>query len=215
MLNKEVNFHKTTLMKKHLLFISVILIFGLKPQDKTLTPKERDFAVNFMVQTRDTLLLDIKGLTPGQLNFKVDSTRWSIAQCVEHIALAEGAMTMAYQQVLKSPADASKRDSIKYSDQQVIHFLTDRSKKYQAPEMLKPVGTFGSFQASLDSFVARRNRNIEFVQTTQIDLRDHCTTFPGVGMVDDYQIILFMISHSKRHTLQLEEVKVNPNFPKN
>jgi hypothetical protein len=202
-------------MKKSLLFISVILMVGLKPGDKTLTQQERDFATQFMVQTRDTLLLDVKGLTPTQLNFKADSTRWSVAQCVEHIALAEAALTMAYQQTLQLPADASKRDSIKYTDQQIIHFLTDRSRKFQAPEMLKPVGTFGSFQASLDSFVARRNRNIAFIKTTQIDLRDHCSPFPGVGMVDDYQIILFMVSHSKRHTLQLEEVKANPNFPKN
>jgi hypothetical protein len=202
-------------MKKILLFITVILIFGLKPSDKTLTKQERDFAIQFMVSTRDTLLMDVKGLSPAQLNFKADTSRWSVAQCVEHIALAEAALTMAYQQALNSSADPSKRDSIKYSDQQIIHFLTDRSRKFQAPEMLKPVGTFGSFQASLDTFVARRNRNIAFIKTTQADLRDHCSTFPGVGMVDDYQVVLFMVSHSKRHTLQLEEVKANPNFPKN
>jgi DinB superfamily len=202
-------------MKKYLLFITVILIFGLKPRDKTLTQQERNFALQLMVSTRDTILMDVRGLSTAQLNFKADSSRWSVAQCVEHIALAEAALTMAYQQTLNSPADPSKRDSIKYSDQQIIHFLTDRSRKFQAPEMLKPVGSFGSFQASLDSFVARRNRNIEFIKTTQADLRDHCSTFPGVGMVDDYQVVLFMVSHSKRHTLQLEEVKANMNFPKN
>ena len=202
-------------MKKYLVFFTVIILFGLRPLDKTLTPEERSFAIQFMVTTRDTLLMDVKGLTPDQLNFKADSTRWSIAQCVEHIALAEAALTMAYQQGLQGPADPSKRDSIKYTDQQIIHFLTDRSRKFQAPEMLRPVGTFSSFQASLDSFVARRNRNIEFVKTTQADLRDHFVTFPGVGIVDDYQVILFMVSHSKRHTLQLEEVKASPGYPKN
>lgn len=201
-------------MKKSLLFCTVVILFGLKPRDKTLTPQERDFATQFMVTTRDTLLLDVKGLTTAQLNFKADSTRWSVAQCVEHIALAEAALTMAYQQGLKPPADPSKRDSVKYTDQQIIQFLTNRTRKFQAPEMLKPVGTFPSFQASLDSFVARRNRNIEFIKTTQADLRDHFVTFPGVGVVDDYQVILFMVSHSKRHTMQLEEVKANPGFPK-
>jgi len=202
-------------MKKYLLFFTVFILFGLRPLDKTLTSEERSFATQFMVTTRDTLLMDVKGLTTEQLNFKADSTRWSIAQCVEHIALAEAALTMAYQQGLQGPADPSKRDSIKYTDQQIIHFLTDRSRKFQAPEMLRPVGTFSSFQASLDSFVARRNRNIVFVKTTQADLRDHFDTFPGVGIVDDYQVILFMVSHSKRHTMQLEEVKTSPGYPKN
>jgi hypothetical protein len=201
-------------MKKTLIFLTIVTLFGLRPRNKALTPQERDFANQFMVTTRDTLLMDVKGLTTAQLNFKADSTRWSVAQCVEHIALAEAALTMAYQQGLQSPADPTKRDSIKYSDQQIIHFLTDRSRKFQAPEMLRPVGTFGSFQASLDSFVARRNRNIEFIKTTQEDLRNHFVTFPGLGIVDDYQVVLFMISHSKRHTLQLEEVKANPGFPK-
>src|SRR5580693_2631202 len=137
---KALNFRKTFRMKKSLLFITVILIFGLKPKDKTLTKQERDFAIQFMVSTRDTLLMDVSGLSAAQLNFKADSTRWSVAQCVEHIALAEGALTMAYQGALKSPADPSKRDSIKYTDQQIIYFLTDRSRKFQAPEMLRPVG---------------------------------------------------------------------------
>ena len=201
-------------MRKGMLFFSVVIIFGLKPRDKALTPSEREFAIQFMVTTRDTLLMDVKGLTPAQLNFKADSTRWSIAQCVEHIAKAEAALTMAYQQGLSTPADPSKKDSVKYSDQQIIHFLTDRSRKFQAPEMLRPVGTFGSFQTALDSFVARRNRNIEFVKTTQADLRDHYVQFPGIGYVDDYQVILFMVAHSKRHTMQLEEVKASPGFPK-
>lgn len=211
---KELNFHETFVMKKGLLFFSIVVLFGLKPYDKTLTPQERDFATQFMVTTRDTLLMDVKGLTPAQLNFKADTSRWSIAQSVEHIALAEAALTMAYQQGLKSPADPSKRDSLKYTDQQIIHFLTDRSRKFQAPEMLRPVGTFGSFQASLDSFVARRNRNIEFIKTTYADLRDHFVTFPGLGVLDDYQVVLFLVAHSKRHTMQLEEVKMSSGFPK-
>jgi hypothetical protein len=201
-------------MKKGILFFSTLILFSLRPTDKTLTAQEREFATQFMVTTRDTLLMDVKGLTPAQLNFKADSTRWSIAQCVEHIAKAEAALTMAYQQGLNSPADPSKRDSVKYTDQQIIHFLTDRSRKFQAPEMLRPVGSFGSFQAALDSFVARRNRNIEFIKTTDADLRDHFVTFPGFGVIDDYQMILFMVSHSKRHTMQLEEVKTSPNYPK-
>lgn len=201
-------------MKKSLLFFCVVLLFGLKPRDKTLTPQEREFVLQFMVTTRDTLLMDVKGMTPAQLNFKADSTRWSIAQCVEHIAKAEATFTMSYQQGLSTPADPSKKDSVKYSDQQIIYFLTDRSRKFQAPEMLRPVGTFGSFQATLDSFIARRNRNIEFVKTTQADLRDHFVQFPGLGFIDEYQLILFMVAHSKRHTMQLEEVKTSPGFPK-
>jgi len=211
---KALNFRKTLIMKKVLALIAVISLFGLKPFDKALTKQERDFAVQFMEQTRDALVSDVKGLSPEQLNFKADSTRWSVAQCVEHIALAEEGLTTVIKMNLKSPADPSKRDSLKYTDQQIIDFLTNRTQKFQAPEMLRPTGKFSSFQAALDSFIVRRNKNIEFIKTTQEDLRNHIWVTPGFGMIDDYQAVLFMVAHSRRHTLQLEEVKASPGFPK-
>ncbi len=168
-----------------------------------------------MEQTRDALVKDVKGLSAAQINFKADTTRWSVVQCVEHIALAEAALTMVVQMSLKLPADPSRRDSIHFTDEQIMNILTDRSRKFNAPEMLKPIGTFGTMQVALDSFIVRRNRNIEFVKITPDDLRDHYFQNPGLGTIDDYQAILFMTAHSKRHTLQVEEVKANPGFPKN
>ena len=89
-----------------------------------------------------------------------------MAQCVEHIALAEGMLMGVVQMNLAPAADPSKRDSLKYTDQQIMTFLLNRTQKFKAPEMLKPEGKLGSYQAALDSFVVRRNRNIEFVKTT-------------------------------------------------
>jgi hypothetical protein len=40
--------------------------------------------------------------------------------------------------------------------------------------------------------------------------------FPNeaLGTVDTYQLFIFIAAHSKRHTLQIDEVKSDPNFPK-
>jgi hypothetical protein len=46
-------------------------------------------------------------------------------------------------------------------------------------------------------------------------LRDHVVTLDKVGSFDCYQMVLFMAAHSYRHTQQIEEVKADPNFPKN
>jgi hypothetical protein len=201
-------------MKKGVFLIALLSFLAFIKYDKTLSRQERDFAVQYMEKSRDTLLMDVKGLTPEQLNWKADSTRWSIAQCVEHIALAESMLMGVVEMNLKPPADPSKRDSLKFTDQQIMSFLTNRSQKFQAPEMLKPSGKFGSYQAALDSFIVSRNRNIEFVKNTQADFRDHYWINPGFGRIDDYQALLFMVAHSKRHTAQLEEVKASPGFPK-
>ncbi len=201
-------------MKKALLLLLISLSFySLKPTDKSLTKQERDFAVQFMIQGRDSIIMDVKGLSTAQLNWKADSTRWSVAQCVEHIALAEGMLMGVVQMNLQPAADPSKRDSLKYTYQQIMGFLSNRTQKFQAPDMLKPDGKIGPYPAALDSFIARRNRNIEFVKTTQADFRDHYWVVPNFGMIDDYQALLFMVAHSKRHTKQLEEVKATPGFP--
>jgi len=54
---------------------------------------------------------------------------------------------------------------------------------------------------------------VEFLKATP-DL--HAVDSPmGGAKVDAYEWVLFIAAHSVRHTQQIAEVKVNPNFPKN
>jgi hypothetical protein len=52
------------------------------------------------------------------------------------------------------------------------------------------------------------------VRDTQDDLRGHFFDHPVLKTLDTYQWILLLSAHSQRHTAQLNEVKANPNFPK-
>ena len=56
-------------MKKIILILTIISSFALIPFDKTLTKQERDFAVQYMTEGRDSLLMDVKGsyTCPAQL----------------------------------------------------------------------------------------------------------------------------------------------------
>jgi hypothetical protein len=86
--------------------------------------------------------------------------------------------------------------------------------KVQAPEMLRPTHRFASQQALLDHFKESRDRTIAYVANTQDDLRSHFGDHPLLKTLDGYQWLLLLSAHSHRHTLQIEEVKANPNFPK-
>ena len=55
---------------------------------------------------------------------------------------------------------------------------------------------------------------MDYVRTTNDDLRDHFGPHPMLGTMDAYQWILLISAHSERHTKQIEEVKADPNFPK-
>jgi hypothetical protein len=93
--------------------------------------------------------------------------------------------------------------------------VADRSRKAQAPEILRPVsGRWPTPQAAADEFRKRRDRNIAYIDTTSDDLRAHSAPHPAFQTLDAYQWILFMAAHSDRHTQQINEVKAQPGYPK-
>jgi hypothetical protein len=164
-------------------------------------------------ESKDSLLKKVSGLTTEQLNFKADTATWSIAECVEHIAISEHNIFGFAQMGLKEPADPTKRAEIKLTDEAVIKMIGDRSTKIKTSEPFKPTGKFGAFDGTLVEFKTKRENSINYIKTTSDDLRNHFNDFP-FGKIDTYQTILFMAAHSKRHIEQIDEVMKNPNFPR-
>ena len=185
---------------------------------QTITKEERDKAVAELEGSRKALLDATKGLSEAQWNFKSAPDRWSVAQCSEHIALAEGFIFgLVSEKILKAPANPEKRAAAQGKDEVLVTMLQDRSHKATAPEPIDPVKNApmtGAESAKL--FLDSRAHTIEFVKTTQEDLRDHLFDHPvpAIGTLDAYQWILLISGHTRRHTLQILEVKADPNFPK-
>lgn len=194
-------------------FLSIVLMSVATPIETTITDAERKYLVEFMTKTKQRLLKDVQGLTAAQLNFKPDSTRWSVAECVEHITLTENSNFNRVSEALKAEADPSKRNQITLKDEDILKRYSDRSNKRQTSEALTPKSHFGSYEAALKGFVAKRDANIEFVKTTKDDLRNRTTTY-SFGTIDLYQCLLALTAHSERHIVQLEEVMADPKFPK-
>jgi hypothetical protein len=131
----------------------------------------------------------------------------------EHIAAAEDYIRgMVVEKVMAAPA-APDRDVAKI-DAGILTGVPDRTNKVQAPEPLKPSNRFGSPQASIDHFVESRAKTEEFVKTTP-GLRDHAADSPVGTKWDAYEFVLLISAHSERHTKQINEVKTDPNYPKN
>jgi hypothetical protein len=178
-----------------------------------LTQAEKDRAVQYLEKTKQGVLDATKGLSEAQWNFKAGPDRWSIAQCVEHIAAAEDYIRgMDAEKLMVAPA-VPGRDT-KKTDDAVIAMVPDRSQKAQAPEPLVPTNRFGSPDGSLKHFVESRAKTEDFVKTTP-GLRDHAVDSPMGAKLDGYEFVLLIAAHSERHTKQILEVKADPNYPKN
>jgi hypothetical protein len=181
----------------------------------TLTDKERKDAIDQLAKTEQGVFNSLKGLSDAQLNFKPAADRWSISDCVKHIATTELALWQMTDAALKQPADAAKRSTVKVTDDQLLQMIENRTQKIKTSPQLEPQNSsFKSCPDALSSFYDSRKMLSDFVATTSDDMRDHVVTLP-FGSFDSYQMLLFIAGHSNRHTQQIEEVKADPNFPKN
>jgi hypothetical protein len=204
-------------MKRSHLAIALLtglLLTAFRLAPGTLSPDERKYAVDYYQKTKTRLLKDLKGLSEAQLNWKADTSRWSVYQCTEHIALAESMIWQWIQMTERQPATPEKRSEVKLTTDQLIKGVLDRSHKFKTNEMLNPETKFPDTKAALLAYILRRDSTVTYLMTTQDDLKDHFLAHPGLGTIDLYQGLIFLAAHSERHTEQIEEVMANPNFPK-
>ncbi len=178
-----------------------------------VTQAEKDRALQYLETTKKGVIDATKGLSEAQWNFKPAPDRWSIAQVMEHIALAEDFIRQAdAEKVMMAPAVPGR--DLKKTDDAVLAMVPDRTHKVQAPEPLVPTNKFATPDEALKHFVESRSKTEDFLKTTP-GMRDHAVDSPMGVKLDGYEFVLLIAAHSERHTKQILEVKADPNYPKN
>jgi len=204
---------------KRIIILTILSLIGYQgiAQQKTttmITPQERAKAIELLQQTEAGVFAATKGLSEAQLNFKPAADKWSIAECIKHIAAAEKELWAMAEPALAQPANPEKRADIKFSDDDLIKAVEDRTHKSKTFAALEPANSpYAAVTEALTDFKAKRGSLITLVKETKTDLRNHVLVLP-VGTYDCYQFILLIAAHSNRHTQQINEVKASPGFPK-
>lgn len=201
-------------MKKTLLFITTCMLLSFTVADP-ITKEERKKAVDFLKETRQGIIDATKGLSEAQLKFKPAADKWSVEDCLKHIAQSQQMLWSMVEGGLKGPATPEKRADVKWSDEDVMKNVASRANKVKTSPQMEPLNTpFKSLTEAWDAYSKSTDKLIEYANTTNEDLRNHITTMPFASF-DSYQMILFIGAHARRHTEQMKEVKADPNFPKN
>ncbi|MEX0314316.1 MAG: DinB family protein [Allomuricauda sp.] len=200
-------------MKKLILPLIALLLFSFSNDTFKLSNEDRKTAVDHLKKTRNEMSKVLRGLTEEQLNFTPGENVWSIAQCVEHLAISENMIFGMLEGALQTAADPSKRTEVKLSDEELLGIIESREKRVKTREPFEPSGKFGSFEATLNEFLTKRNEHISYLKKTDDDLRNHYGELP-FGTIDGLQIVLFMSGHTKRHVDQMKEVMAHESFPK-
>lgn len=198
-------------MRRISLLLCALMLLSAMTFGQTLTQADREKGVQYLQQTRDGVVAAIQGLSDAQLKYKAAPDRWSVAETLEHIALAEDFIFQnVVEKTMKAPTGPAGRDTAK-ADAMVLAMVPDRSHKVQAPPPLVPTGRW-TVSETLDHFLKSRAKTIAYLESTP-DLRVHVADSP-LGQLDGYEGLLFIGAHSERHTKQMLEVKADPGFPK-
>lgn len=209
--------HKSAINMKHFFCAILTIIFlshSFGQQSKTWSDGDRQYLLEKLSQTRDSIVKETKGLSPAQWNFKESADRWSINQIVEHLAIWELLLQREISQALVA-GERSELIDEKRTDSSVVAFLMEE-KVHIATEYTKPF-TFtvpmgqNIGEDNLSWFLKMRNECIGFVDTTKSNLRVYLLR-QGAGSVHQRFITIF--AHTDRHLRQLRKVKSDARFPK-
>ena len=198
------------------LLLTLLVVTGLAGavNNTSLSSKERKTAINLMKDTKADALKSVKGLSKAQLNFKVTPDRWSVKEYIYHIAISEKNLWDVMEAAMKAPLNPEKRSEIKMTDEQLIKMMEDPGFKVKTAEAFEPKNTpYKTLDEAINAFKTRRAEHIKYMKSTTEDMRNHVIQMP-FGYLDCYQLCLMIASHSNMHIQQINEVKEDPDFPK-
>jgi hypothetical protein len=132
-----------------------------------------------------------------------EAGRWSILECVEHVAIAEEYM-LAQMRTAKH-SDAPAINSVR--EAAIRRRGADRSKPAKSPDIALPTGRFASLDDAIQHFLTHRTRTIQFVEQCDQNLRTMLTHHAFLGPVNCHEMVLLMVVHPQRHAKQIEEVR--------
>jgi hypothetical protein len=165
---------------------------------------EKQEILDLLDDGRDAFLLAVADAAEDFARARPGINRWSILECVEHVAVAEEYML---SQINK--ARYSKVPLINSALEFTIKTKgADRTKPIASPDVGKPHGRWTSVSDGLEHFQVCRTRTIRLVQGCTDDLRhmltDHAII---VGPVNCHEMLLLMAVHPARHAKQVHEIR--------
>ena len=176
-----------------------------------MTQPEREFINRHLVGGRDALFAAIAGVSPAQSCFRTGTDRWSIGDCVEHVAITEDVLFDLIMRGAENPAGVALSPD---KDARLAAVIVDRSRKFPAPEAVRPAGRFASVADAAEHFRASRERSLAFARECADDLRCRFTIHPLLAEIECWRCLVLLALHPARHAAQIEEIKQHAAFPK-
>jgi hypothetical protein len=187
-----------------LLFLGAAFSAGATP----MTKAEREHVVAHLEMTRSWLTDEVSSLSKAQLNFRPAPDRWTVAEVVQHLVVAEPNYWKLLQDALKQPP---KKLAEQATDADVLWYGIDRTQHEKTSANQNPKDQVIDAGLALKTFLGMHAQLLQMARSSNEDLRAHAVPEWGV---DAYQCLLEISTHEQRHILQIREIKASAGFPK-
>ncbi len=179
----------------------------MNTKDFSISPEEKQFAINHLNLTGKAFIDSISELNDKQWYQRPGPGQWSPAECAQHLLETELYFFMpTIEKMLADAPDASKIKETAGKDQGIISAMESRVHKIQGQPWEETADKIIDRNALISSFQSKRAENIKWLEQHGENFRVHFIDFPGMGALDVYQFILFISAHTTRHTGQIEEI---------
>lgn len=144
---------------KKIFAIALLLLFAATGFAQ-LTKAEKKMVSKNLKATLKVLQKSVKGLGDAQLNFKAAPDKWSIKECVYHLAISETNLWGWAQGTLAAPANPDKRKDIKMTDEKILAGVEDRTNKVKTSENFEPKNAKWATLAEALKFLTEERKKI-------------------------------------------------------
>ena len=173
-----------------------------------MTQREREHLVAHLEMTQSWLTDEVSSLSVAQLNYRPAPDRWTVAEVVQHLVVAEPNYWKLLHDALKQPP---KKLNESATDADVLWYGIDRTRHEKTSPDQNPKDQNIDAAQAMKKFLAMHVQLLAMARSSNEDLRGHAV--PDWG-VDAYQCLLEISTHEQRHILQIREIKASAKFPK-
>jgi uncharacterized damage-inducible protein DinB len=157
--------------------------------------------IHALEESRQALNDAAAGLTEAEAEAAPEAGRWSVLQCVEHVAFVEERFL---GRLAGAPQLATQAES---REEELAALYTNRSRRFQAPEAAHPTGRFTSLAQALEAFNAVRGRTLKVAAERAAELPLLTLEHPRFGVMNGVGIMVVIAGHAKRHAEQVREIR--------
>jgi hypothetical protein len=152
------------------------------------------------------LFSSLDSLTQIQAEFKSSPTSWSILECAEHIFLVDKAVYKSISTPIPETVENDKTEL--FGEGKLNHLLVNKREfKVVAPVTVSPTNHFKTLEETKQNINAIIDLIIDYIDTHKIEEETLTIKHARLGEMTKVDWIHFLISHTNRHILQIEEVK--------